>query len=327
MVFTRDLDPDEHVYANPVSNFLQQVGKASGRFLSKVLKRIKHRVQARQARKKYRPPSFVQLSPSHCGRRSPSPELHTYHEPLVEETSSCQGMRKPESSKIYSHREANKSYESMAQINPLTRLYVTNPDEPTPRTAVDNWSDSSCISTTRAKREITLPTSFKKKFRSIRPSRPRRPLENIPEESTSTNFGSVDLPPSVESVPPQRVHNIDELWFTTSSTDAQGSYPMCSSPYSSQDPVFTPSASLSSSYAAYLRPPGEETTCENSRMGIDVPIRSLRSSRGRRLSVPPRIPSLYFRAGSPFADQNLPWNRLNNPESNGQSIVLQGHLD
>lgn len=318
MAFSQDLDSDEHVYANPVSSFLQHVGKASGRFLSKAVKEIKHQIQARKSRKMHHPRSFVQLPPRHCGRKTPSPEVPDYNRPLVADTSSCQETRKPESTNIYHHREGNKSYESMAQINPLTRLYVTNPDVPTPRTAEDNLSISSSISTTRSNGHIKQPTSLKRTLRPIRPSRSRRPLADIPEEFSSTDFGSVDLPLSVERTPPQRVHNIDELWFTVSSMDMQGrSPPVFSSLYLNQDPAFTPSSSFSSSQAACLQPPEPAVTPTNSRTGIDAPIRTLRSSRGRRLSFPPRIPSLYFRAGSPFADRNLPWNRLNNFESSG----------
>lgn len=317
MVFARDLDPDEHVYANPVSSFLQQVGKASGRLLSKAVKEIKHRIQTHQARRKHRPPTFVQLPPRHCERSGPSSELRDYNYPPVTDTSSCRGIRKPEFTNIYRHPEGNKSYESMAQINPLPRLYVTNPDVQRPRTAADNLSDSSSISVTRNKGHIQRPTSFKRSPRPIQPSRSNRPLADIPEEPISANFDCVDLPLSLEGTPFQRLHNIDELWFTASSSETPESASMYFSPYSNQGPVFTSSASLSSSQAACSKSQNDIIPLKNSQLDIDAPIRTLRSSRGRRLSFPPRIPSLYFRAGSPFADQNLPWNRLSNPESIG----------
>lgn len=314
MVSTRDLDPDEHVYANWVSDLIQQVGKALRRCLSQLLKEAKSKVRARWARRKNKP-SFVQLPPWQYRRRTPSPKLcgHNYHQ--VSEISSHQETKSPDSSNIYCRPQVNKSSESMPQINPLPRLYVTNPDPPTPPATDDGLSTRSNISITKYGGHLPPSNSFKvascsnRLKKTSRTGRPRGPLENIPEEPIPASLSAgTEIPGlllSAQGTQVQRVGHIDELWFTTIPAETPGSLLVSSSSSSRQDEVFAPSTWLSPSL--HVHPQSSEG--DPPHLSAIAPIRSLRPSRSRRLSFPPRIPSLYFRAGSPFADGNFPWDQ------------------
>lgn len=305
MVFTRDLDPDEHVYANPLSSFIQQAGKASRRVFTRLMKKIKQKARERQTRKRHRTPSFVQVPPCPDRRGTSSPTLCDYKAP---DTSSHHMTKGSKTVKLYRHQEGNRSYESMSQINPLTRLYVTNPDPTSPVTA-DDLSTRSNIALKRARRK--LPPSHLFRI-SSGPSRTNWPLEDIPEESiqepilesTIAETESQDWSLTVGSA--QKWQHIDELWFTPTSAETARSP---SVPSSNQDQVFAPPTSLPPSSAMYSQSPKGSHFSSEFHPSVIAPIRTLRPTRYRIANLPPRIPSLYFRAGSPFADGDLPWNQ------------------
>jgi hypothetical protein len=312
MVFTRP-HPDKHVYANPLSDILQQVGIGLTGFLSELLKRAKLKFRARQARRKDKSPLFVQPSPWHQRRRTPSPKLRDSNYPQVP----GQGTIAPYSFNIYRGPQANKSYESMPQINPLPKLHVTNPDSPTSSAMDDGWSTGYNISIPDSRGHLLPYNSFtvapwprlKKTSRVHRHGRPRRPVENITEASItgldSSGADSLELPISTQGMNAHRVGHIDELWFTTVPAETPGSPLVCSSPSSSQDHVFRSSTWLPPSWLVNL----QSIEDDSPHLSVVAPIRGLEPSTTRRFSVPPRIPSLYFRAGSPFADGNFPWNQ------------------
>ncbi|KAJ5177227.1 uncharacterized protein N7482_003104 [Penicillium canariense] len=78
MAFKGDAHPDAHVYANPVSNVLQQAGKASQRLLSMMSKKARRWFKARSRRKYGMPPGWEPVSrqgrSNLARRRTPSPE-------------------------------------------------------------------------------------------------------------------------------------------------------------------------------------------------------------------------------------------------------------
>ncbi|OOQ89015.1 hypothetical protein PEBR_10270 [Penicillium brasilianum] len=313
MVFTRP-HPDKHVYANPLSDILQQVGIGLTECLSELLKKTKSKFRGHLARRKDKPPSFVQLPPWHQRHGTPSPKLRDSNFPQVP----GRGTTAPYFPNIYRGPQVNKSYESMPQINPLPKLHVTNPDPPTSPAMNDGWSTRPNISIPNSGGHLLPSNSFtmapwpnrlKRPNRVRRHGRPRSPLENITKAPiTQLNPSGTDcleLPISTQGMNAQRVRHIDELWFTTVPAETPGSPLVCSSPSSSQDHIFTSSTWLPPSWHVNL-----QSIEDNSpHMSVVPPIQSLGPSTTQRFSVPPRIPSLYFRAGSPFADGNFPWDQ------------------
>lgn len=319
MVFSRGVDPDEHVYANPVSSFLQQVGKASGKFLSKLVKEVKYRVRARQARKKHRPPSHVQLSSQPKGRRSPRPEPGNYDSHRLQDTLSRHRKKGSTPAKLYHSQQRSRTYESTSQTNPQTMLHSTSPGLPMSHPTTEGQSSRSSISITETTRQIPQATATKS---SLRRSRPNWPLKDIPEVlmpgSITVRTERLDLPLSADDVHARGVQHADELWFTSMPAEIPDSPLFSLTPCSSQDQDSASSVSLPLTQHVNPQASGRNFTSPDSHQGVVAPVPSLKPSRSSGISCPPRIPTLYFRPGSPFAGGNFPW---------GQTQLSSGDLE
>lgn len=309
MAFIRDVDSDKHVYANPVASFLQQVGKASRRYLSKLVKELKTKVQARRGCKKDKPPSHMQRSPRPKGRQYPPPEPcnHKFHP--VRDRLYRQRTEGPELTSPHRRSQRNRSYESISHRDTLTILQATNPGLPTIPATADGQSTGARTAITKAIKQIRPNDATKD---SLYPGRPRLSFKDIPEVlmpgSIAARTEQLGLPFCAANMHAREMQDKDELWLSTIPEELPGSPLSSFTPRSSQDQdsvssvAFHPTQPVKSQISER-----QKFNSQGSHLAVNAPILGGRPFRSTRMKFPPRIPSLYFRPGSPFAGGNFPW--------------------
>lgn len=308
-IHIQDVDSDKHVYANPVASFLQQVGKASRRGLSKLVKELKTKVQARRGCKKDKPPSHMQRSPRPKGPQYPPPapchhEFHPIRDRLYRQRTGIPKLTIP-----HHGSQCNRSNESISPGDSLTMLHATCPSLPTiPATAYSQFTGSPAANI-KAIRQI--PPNDATKY-SLYPGRPRLSFKDIPDVlmpgSIAMRTEQLGRPCCAVNMHARKMQDKDGLWLTTIPNELPGSPLSSCTPRSSQDQDSVSSIAFRTIQPVKLQiSERQQFTSPDSHQGANSTILGVRPFRSTRMSFPPRIPSLYFRPGSPFASGDFPW--------------------
>ena len=251
----------------------------------------------------------MQRSPRPKGRQCPPPEPCNHEVHPLRDRMYRQRTEGPELTSPHRMSQRNRSYESISHRDTLTMLHATNPDLPTIAATADGPSTGSRTAITKAIRQIPSDDAAKG---SLCPGRPHWSFKDIPEilmpGSIAARTEQLGLPFYADNMDAREMQQIDELWLTTIPEELSGSPLSSCTARSSQDQdsissvAFRPTLTVKSRISER-----QKFTSPGSNLANNPPILGVMPFRSTRMAFPPRIPSLYFRPGSPFAGVNLPW--------------------